>query len=104
MSNNSSIVACVFVAALKYLSSLGIHLRLHTLIGEIYEVRRLDGLRRHGTDTKFNKVWLGHSKGDTDGFTDTQKFRPHGNLTSLLLICIQNKGSRLNKGKNTVSK
>jgi hypothetical protein len=38
-----------------------IHIQTHRLIGGIVEVRRWDGLRCHGIDTKFHKDWFKHS-------------------------------------------
>lgn len=40
----------------------GIHLQAHRLMGEIYEVCRLDGLRRHDIRTKFHTDWFSHSE------------------------------------------
>jgi hypothetical protein len=39
-----------------------IHIETHRLLGGIYEVRRLDGLRCHDIHTKFHKDWFSHSK------------------------------------------
>jgi hypothetical protein len=80
VSNSSSIVACVFVAAVTFLPSRclatirGIHIYTHILMGGIYEVRRWDGLRCHDIHTKFHKDWLSHSKvhrADTHTCTQT---------------------------------
>jgi hypothetical protein len=59
-SNNSSIVACVFVAAETFLTSRclatrGEYTQTHRLMGKIYEVRRWDGLRCHDIHTTFHK-------------------------------------------------
>jgi hypothetical protein len=43
---------------------VGIHMQTHTLMGDIYEIRRWDGLRCHDTHTKFHEDWFRHSKVD----------------------------------------
>jgi hypothetical protein len=48
------------------------HIQTHRLMGDIYEVRRSDGLRCHDIHTKFYQDWFSHSKVDKGGFTDTQ--------------------------------
>jgi hypothetical protein len=72
-SNNSSIVACVFAAAVaflrsRFLATMGdIHICTQT-IGSYLWVRRWGGLRCHDIHTKFNDNWFRHSKvymGDT---------------------------------------
>jgi hypothetical protein len=45
------------------------HIQIHRLTGEIYEVCRWDGLRCHDIHTKFHKDWFRHSKIDR---ADTQ--------------------------------
>jgi hypothetical protein len=55
-----SIVACVFVAAVKFLPSrclatTGIHIEAHRLTEGIYELRCWDGLRCHNIHTKFHE-------------------------------------------------
>jgi hypothetical protein len=77
-SNNSPIVACVFVAAVMFLLSRclatigGIHIQTHKLMRGIYEVSRWDGPRCHDIHTKFHKDWFRHSKVFSGWFTDTQ--------------------------------
>jgi hypothetical protein len=67
----------VFVAAETFLPSRcqatirGIHIQTRRLMGGIYEVRRLDGLRFHDIHAKFNKDWFRYSKvhrGDTQTY------------------------------------
>jgi hypothetical protein len=53
------------------------------MMGGIYEVRRLDGLRCHNVHTKVYEDWLEHSKVDRG---DTQTHRQHGDRISLLLF------------------
>jgi hypothetical protein len=46
----------------------GIHIQTHRLVGDIYEVRRCDGLRCHDVHSKYRKDWfmdLEVNKGDT---------------------------------------
>jgi hypothetical protein len=85
-SNNSSIVACVLVAAVTFLPNpclamIRVYTQTHRLMGGIYEVRRLDGLRCHDIHAKFHKNWFSHSK---VGKGDTQTYREHGDRISLL--------------------
>jgi hypothetical protein len=69
-SNNYSIVAYVFVAAVTFLPSRclttigGVYIQTYRLMGGIYEIRRWDGLRCHDINTKFHKDWFTHSKVD----------------------------------------
>jgi hypothetical protein len=77
------------------------------LKGEIYEIRRFDGVRCHDMHTKFHKDWFRQSKvnkGETDKHTYTRaRARTHthththtGDLASLLLF-FQNKERRPKK-------
>jgi hypothetical protein len=69
----------------------GIHIQTHRLMGDIYEVRRWDGLRCHDIHIKFHKDWFMHAKLNRG---DTETYRQHGDLISLLSF-FQNKESRL---------
>jgi hypothetical protein len=77
-SNNYSTVACVFVAAVKFLPSrcqatIGIYtIYRQRLMWGIYEIRRWDGLRCHELHIRFHKDWFRNSKIDTGEYTDTQ--------------------------------
>jgi hypothetical protein len=59
-SNNSSIVAYIFVASFTEpfpSNDKGIQIQTQRLMERIYEVRRWDGLRCHDIYTKFHKDW-----------------------------------------------
>jgi hypothetical protein len=64
-SNSSSIVACVFLAAVTFLPSRciatigGVHIQTHRLMGGIYEVCLSDGLRCRDLHTSFIKIGSG---------------------------------------------
>jgi hypothetical protein len=53
-------------------NAMGIRMQTHRLMRGIYEVRRWDGLRCHDIHTRFHKYWFRHSKGNNEGFADTQ--------------------------------
>jgi hypothetical protein len=55
----------------------GIRIQTHRLIGSIYEVRRLDGLKFQNIYIKFHKDRFRHSKVDEG---DSQTHRYHGDL------------------------
>jgi hypothetical protein len=89
-----SIVACVFVAAVKFLLSrclvtLRWYIYRYRLMGGIYEVCYWDGLICHNIHDKFRKDLFWHSK--VDG--DTQTHRQHGDLISIIFL--HNKERRL---------
>jgi hypothetical protein len=93
-SNSSSILQCVFVAAVTFLPSpclatVRMHIQTHRLMGGIYEVCHLDGVRWQDIHTRFNNNWFRHSKVDKVGYT-----------VSLLLFFFQNKESRLESTKH----
>jgi hypothetical protein len=66
----------------------GIHVQTHRLMGEIYEVRRWDGLRCNDTHTKFRKDDPGSQK-LMEGYT--HRHTQEEDRISLLLFFYQNK-------------
>jgi hypothetical protein len=64
-----------FIAAGTYLPRIciamkgGIRIQQHRLMGEIYKLCCLDGLRSHKIHTKFHKEWSRHSEGNERGST-----------------------------------
>jgi hypothetical protein len=87
-SNNSSVVACVFVAVVTFslsrcLATVGRYTYRHRLIRGIYKVRGWDVLKCHDIHTKSNKDWVRHSKVNRE---HTQTYRQHGDSISLLLF------------------
>jgi hypothetical protein len=86
MSNNFSIVAPVFIAAVtflpnRFLATIGRCTYRHTLMSTIYEERRSGGLRCHDMHTKLYKDWFTHSKVERG---NTQIHRQHGDHISIL--------------------
>jgi hypothetical protein len=66
-------------------TTVGLHLQTYKLMGSIYEVRCLNGLRRHDIHTKFHKVRFRHSKVEM-GYTNTQKHRQRDLIRLLSLV------------------
>lgn len=81
--NNSSIVAAVVIAAVRFFPSRCLatirdaHVGTHMLLGGIYEVPHWDGFTCHDRPTKFHKDWFRHSqvdKGPTQSAWRSRKF------------------------------
>jgi hypothetical protein len=67
------------------------YIQTHRLMGQVYEVCRLDGQKCHNIHINFRKYWFRLSKVDMGG---TQTHRQHVDCISLLLV-YQNKESSL---------
>jgi hypothetical protein len=84
--SSSSIVLCAVIAAVRLLPSRCLatigDIHIDRLTTGIYEVRRRDGFRCHDIHTEFHKERFNISKVDIGG--DTQTYRQHGDLISVL--------------------
>jgi hypothetical protein len=56
-------------------NDMGIHIRIHGLLGGIYDVRRWNALRCYDICAKFHKDWFSHSELNEEHSDLTHLFR-----------------------------